>query len=437
MSRRVVIMGAAGRDFHNFNVVFRENPEYEVVAFTAAQIPNIAGRVYPQELAGPRYPRGIPILPEEELPRIVRENDVDLVVLSYSDLLHEEVMHKASRVLALGADFMLLGPKATMLKSRLPVIAITATRTGSGKSTVTRYVTGLLRKAGRRVAVIRHPMPYGDLRKQVAQRFATLEDLDRYGCTIEEREEYEPHIRAGNTVYAGVDYREVLRLAEEDADVIVWDGGNNDFPFIEPSLLIAVADALRPGQEVGSYPGETNLLMADIVVINKTDTAPSEAVKSIMRNISSLNPKARVMTTGSKVFGEGLEAIRGKRVAVVEDGPTVTHGGLSHGIGFIAAERYGAAVVDPREAAVGSIRETYLQYPHIGPVIPSMGYSQQQINDLRETLERVECDYIISATPTDLTRLFKTNKPIIHVRYELDDMGQTVIIDELRRLGLI
>ncbi len=437
MSRRVVIMGAAGRDFHNFNVVFRENPEYEVVAFTAAQIPNIAGRVYPQELAGPRYPRGIPILPEEELPRIVRENDVDLVVLSYSDLLHEEVMHKASRVLALGADFMLLGPKATMLKSRLPVIAITATRTGSGKSTVTRYVTGLLRRAGRRVAVIRHPMPYGDLRKQVAQRFATLEDLDRYGCTIEEREEYEPHIRAGNTVYAGVDYREVLRLAEEDADVIVWDGGNNDFPFIEPSLLIAVADALRPGQEVGSYPGETNLLMADIVVINKTDTAPSEAVKSIMRNISSLNPKARVMTTGSKVFGEGLEAIRGKRVAVVEDGPTVTHGGLSHGIGFIAAERYGAAVVDPREAAVGSIRETYLQYPHIGPVIPSMGYSQQQINDLRETLERVECDYIISATPTDLTRLFKTNKPIIHVRYELDDMGQTVIIDELRRLGLI
>ena len=437
MSRRVVIMGAAGRDFHNFNVVFRENPEYEVVAFTAAQIPNIAGRVYPQELAGPRYPRGIPILPEEELPRIVRENDVDLVVLSYSDLLHEEVMHKASRVLALGADFMLLGPKATMLKSRLPVIAITATRTGSGKSTVTRYVTGLLRRAGRRVAVIRHPMPYGDLRKQVAQRFATLEDLDRYGCTIEEREEYEPHIRAGNTVYAGVDYREVLRLAEEDADVIVWDGGNNDFPFIEPSLLIAVADALRPGQEVGSYPGETNLLMADIVVINKTDTAPSEAVKSIMRNISSLNPKARVMTTGSRVFGEGLEAIRGKRVAVVEDGPTVTHGGLSHGIGFIAAERYGAAVVDPREAAVGSIRETYLQYPHIGPVIPSMGYSQQQINDLRETLERVECDYIISATPTDLTRLFKTNKPIIHVRYELDDMGQTVIIDELRRLGLI
>ncbi len=437
MSRRVVIMGAAGRDFHNFNVVFRENPQYEVVAFTAAQISNIAGRVYPQELAGPRYPRGIPILPEEELPRIVRENDVDLVVLSYSDLLHEEVMHKASRVLALGADFMLLGPKATMLKSRLPVIAITATRTGSGKSTVTRYVTGLLRRAGRRVAVIRHPMPYGDLRKQVAQRFATLEDLDRYGCTIEEREEYEPHIRAGNTVYAGVDYREVLRLAEEDADVIVWDGGNNDFPFIEPSLLIAVADALRPGQEVGSYPGETNLLMADIVVINKTDTAPSEAVKSIMRNISSLNPKARVMTTGSKVFGEGLEAIRGKRVAVVEDGPTVTHGGLSHGIGFIAAERYGAAVVDPREAAVGSIRETYLQYPHIGPVIPSMGYSQQQINDLRETLERVECDYIISATPTDLTRLFKTNKPIIHVRYELDDMGQTVIIDELRRLGLI
>ncbi|MDJ0270524.1 MAG: cyclic 2,3-diphosphoglycerate synthase [Aigarchaeota archaeon] len=437
MSKRVVIMGAAGRDFHNFNVVFRENPEYEVVAFTAAQIPNIAGRVYPRELAGPRYPRGIPILPEEELPRIVRENDVDLVVLSYSDLLHEEVMHKASRVLALGADFMLLGPKATMLKSHLPVVAVTATRTGSGKSTVTRYVTGLLRRAGRRIAVIRHPMPYGDLRKQVAQRFATLEDLDRYGCTIEEREEYEPHIRAGNKVYAGLDYREVLRLAEEDADVIVWDGGNNDFPFIEPSLLIVVADALRPGQEVGSYPGETNLLMADIVVINKTDTAPSEAVKNIIRNISLLNPKARIMTTGSRIFGEGLEAIRGKRVTVVEDGPTVTHGGLSHGIGLIAAERYGAIVVDPRGAAVGSIRETYLQYPHMGPVIPSIGYSQQQINDLRETLERVECDYIISATPTDLTRLFKTNKPIIHVRYELDDMGQSVIIDELRRLGLI
>ena len=437
MTIKVVIMGAAGRDFHNFNVYFKNRTGYRVVAFTATQIPGIEGRYYPPSLAGPLYPDGIPILPESSLEDIVRKNDVDLVVLAYSDLTHEEVMHKASRVIACGADFMLLGPKSTMLKSSKPVVAITATRTGAGKSTVSRYVINIIREAGKRVVVVRHPMPYGDLEKQAVQRFEKLEDLDRYECTIEEREEYEPHIAIGVVVYSGVDYREILRRAEEDGDVIVWDGGNNDFPFIEPSVNIVVTDAQRPGQEVSSYPGEVNIRMADVVVINKSQDVPRENLEIIKQNIARINPNAKLMVTGSRIIGEGLDRVRGQRVLVVEDGPTVTHGGLSYGAGYVAAKRYNAKIIDPRPYAVGIIKKLYEQYRHIGCVVPAFGYNSEQLRDLEETLRRAECEYVVSATPADLSRLVKIDKAIIKVRYELDDFGDSTVKDILREKGII
>lgn len=437
MTIKVVIMGAAGRDFHNFNVYFKNRPEFRVVAFTATQIPGIEGRLYPPSLAGPLYPNGIPILPESSLEEIVKKNNVDLVVLAYSDLTHEEVMHKASRVIASGSDFMLLGPKSTMLESNKPVVAITATRTGAGKSTVSRYVVNIIKNAGRRVVVVRHPMPYGDLEKQIVQRFENLGDLDKYRCTIEEREEYEPHIVSGVVVYSGIDYFEILRQAEMDGEVIVWDGGNNDFPFIKPSVNIVVTDAQRPGQEVSSYPGEVNIRMADIVVINKSQNASKENLEKIKQNIARINPSARIMIAGSKIVGDGLEKISGRRVIVVEDGPTITHGGLSHGAGYVAAKMHGAEIIDPRPYAVGAIKKLYAQYQHMGNVVPAVGYNTEQIRDLEETLMNADCEYIVSGTPADLSRIIKINKELIRVRYELDDRGDSVIKDILKEKGII
>ncbi len=437
MVTKVVIMGAAGRDFHNFNVYFKNRPEYRVVAFTATQIPGIEGRIYPPSLAGPLYPEGIPILPESSLEEIIEKNDVDLVVLAYSDLTHEETMHKVSRIIACGSNFMLLGPKSTMLESDKPVIAITATRTGAGKSTVSRYVVNIVRSAGKRVVVIRHPMPYGNLEKQAVQRFKRLEDLDKYDCTIEEREEYEPHIASGVIVYSGVDYSEILKLAETEGDVLIWDGGNNDFPFIKPSVNIVVTDAQRPGQEIMSYPGEVNIRTADIVVINKSQNAPRENIEVIKQNIAKINPRARFMVAGSKITGDGLERVRGRRVVVVEDGPTVTHGGFKYGAGYIAAKEYGAIIIDPRPYAVGTLKKLYEQYKHIERVVPAIGYNAEQIRDLETILNHAKCDYIISATPADLSRLIKINKEIIRVRYELDDLGDSSLYEILKEKGII
>jgi len=430
-------MGAAGRDFHNFNMFFRNNAEYHVVAFTASQIPNIADRCYPPSLSGSLYPEGIPIRPEEELPSLIREQNIDVVILAYSDLSHEEVMHKASKVIANGPDFILLGPKSTMLKSRLPVVAITATRTGAGKSTVTRYVASLLRAMGRKPVIIRHPMPYGVLEKQTVQRFSALEDLARHECTIEEREEYEPHIRAGYVVYAGVDYQRILEEAEAEGDIILWDGGNNDFPFIAPNLHITVADAYRPGQENTYHPGEVNLLTADIVVINKVGEETMVNVEKIRQTVARENPKAKIMTAGSRILVEGLEEVKGKTVVVVEDGPTVTHGGMSHGLGLTAAMRGGADIADPRPYAVGHIKRAYEEYTHIGPVVPALGYGVEQVKDLESTIRNIHCDAIMSATPIDLSLLIRVDKPIFHVRYELDDFGQSTIRDALRNLRVV
>lgn len=425
MKQRVIIMGAAGRDFHNFNVYFRKNEEYEVVAFTAAQIPNIEGRIYPPELAGPLYPKGIKIYSEKELPELIKKFDVDQVILAYTDLSHLTVMNKASLVLACGADFRLMGPKATMLKSRLPVISICAVRTGSGKSQTTRKVCDILRKKGLRVVVVRHPMPYGDLRKQVCERFATYEDLDRYNATIEEREEYEPHIDRGNVVYAGVDYEKVLREAEKEADVIVWDGGNNDFPFFKSDLQIVIVDPHRPGHEVSYYPGETNARMADVIIINKIDSAKPDHVEQTLRNIKELNPKATIIKAASPITVENPELIGGKRVLVVEDGPTLTHGGMSYGAGIVAARKYAAKeIVDPKPYAVGSIKRVFEMYPHIGSLLPAMGYSPQQINELKETIEAVDCDSVIIGTPIDLRRLLKISKPTVRIKYELQEIGK-------------
>lgn len=429
---RVLIMGAAGRDFHNFNVSFRDNPAFEVVAFTATQIPHIEGRVYPRELAGDGYPDGIPIYPEGELPRLIREFKVDQVVFAYSDVSHEYVMHKASVVLAAGADFVLQGPKATMLKSTKPVVAVCAARTGSGKSQTTRRVTEILREAGKKVAVVRHPMPYGDLVKQAVQRFAAYEDLDRHNCTIEEREEYEPHLDRGSVVYAGVDYEAILRQAEKEADVIVWDGGNNDFAFYRPDIYITVVDPHRPGHEIKYHPGETNLRLADVVVINKIDTADREDVEAVRRNIAAVNPSAVVVEAASPVTlsceGDGL---RGQRALIIEDGPTLTHGEMSYGAGTIAVQRYGAEPVDPRPYAVGSIAETFRKYPHIGPVLPAMGYGALQIRELEETIARTPADVVVIGTPVDLRRLMNLSKPAVRVRYELQEIGRPTLGDVL------
>jgi len=422
--KRVIIMGAAGRDFHNFNVYFRDNGAYEVVAFTATQIPGIEGRVYPPELAGRNYPKGIPIYPEEDLEKLIKEYDVDEVVFAYSDVSHEYVMHKASKVLASGADFRLMGPKTTMLKANVPVISVGAVRTGSGKSQTSRQIAKILKNKGLNVVVVRHPMPYGDLRKQVCQRFATYEDLDKYDCTIEEREEYEPHLDNGVIVYAGVDYKKILRSAEKEADVIVWDGGNNDIPLYKPDLHIVVADPHRAGHELTYHPGETNLRMSNVVIINKVDTAPMENVNRVKENIKKANPNAIILEAASPITADNPELIRGKRVLVVEDGPTLTHGSMPYGAATILAKRLGASeLVDPRPYAVGSIKEAYEKYPHLGFVLPALGYGEKQIAELNETVSRTPCDVVVIGTPVDLRKLIKINKPTVRVKYELKVLG--------------
>jgi len=435
VANRVIIMGAAGRDFHNFNTVFRDDPETEVVAFTAAQIPNIEGRRYPAELAGPRYPEGIPIHPESDLSGLIRGLGADEVVFAYSDVSHETVMHKASLVLARGADFRLIGPKRSMLKASVPVVSVCAVRTGAGKSQTTRRVVRILRGRGRRVVAVRHPMPYGDLRRQRVQRFARAEDLEAQRCTIEEREEYEPHIAAGCVVYAGVDYAAILAQAEKEADVLVWDGGNNDLPFYVPDIEIVVADPHRPGHERTYHPGEANLLRAHVVVINKVDSAPREAVEAVRRSIRELNPQAVVVEAASPITVEDAERIRGRRVLAIEDGPTLTHGGMKFGAGVLAAMRYGAAeIVDPRPYAVGSLLRTLESWPGIGPLLPAMGYGEEQVRDLETTVARTPADLVLVATPVDLRRVIRIDRPALRVGYELQEVGKPDLEDVLARL---
>ena len=424
--QRVVIVGAAGRDFHNFNVLYRGRSDVHVVAFTAAQIPNISGRVYPPGLAGPGYPKGIPIVPESELADLVRRESVDLVVLSYSDLPHAEVMHKASISLAAGANFMLAGPKATMLPSSKPVVAVCAVRTGAGKSPLTRFVSRYLRDHGKKVAIVRHPMPYGDLMAQAVQRFATMEDLDTAHCTIEEREEYEPHIRDGAVVFAGVDYERILRRAETEADIVLWDGGNNDLSFYVPNLTFVVADPYRAGHELGYYPGEANFRLADVIVISKTDSAPPEGVKTIEENAAKANPRAKVFRAGLKLIAPEADRLKGHRAVVVEDGPTVTHGGLGTGAGTLVAERHGAVIIDPRPFAAGSIVGVYKEYPHLQRILPAMGYGDAQVKDLEETIRRSNAEFVVDGSPVDLGRLVHVPQPILSVRYEYDDLGGKV-----------
>ena len=435
MSRiRTIIMGAAGRDFHNFNTFFRDNEKYEVVAFTATQIPNIEGRKYPAALAGVLYPNGIDIYPEAELPRLIRELKADEVVFAYSDVPHTYVMHKASQVNALGADFRIMGSAATQIKSTKPVVAVCAVRTGSGKSQTTRRVSLILRDMGYKVAAIRHPMPYGDLVKQKVQRFATYADLEKHECTIEEREEYEPHIDNGVIVYAGVDYEAILRQAEQEVDIVLWDGGNNDFSFYATDLLIVVADPLRPGHEVNYYPGETNVRMADVFVINKVDTANPDDVIAVRESLFALNPTAQVIEAASPIYVDDFDAIRGKRVLVVEDGPTLTHGGMAFGAGYVAARRYGAAeIVDPRPFAVGSIIDTYKKYPGTGKILPAMGYGEQMVRDLEQTINNADVDVVVIGTPIDLNRIMKINKPTQRVRYALEEIGKPTLTDILQK----
>jgi predicted GTPase len=434
LATRVIIMGAAGRDFHNFNTVFRDDACHEVVAFTATQIPNIEGRRYPPELAGPRYPQGVPIHPEAELARLVRELRVDEVVFAYSDVAHENVMHKASLVLAAGADFRLIGPAASMLKAKVPIISVCAVRTGSGKSQTTRRVIRLLREKGRRVVAIRHPMPYGDLARQRVQRFARMEDLELHRCTIEEREEYEPHIAAGGVIYAGVDYGAILAEAEREAELIVWDGGNNDLPFYASDLEIVVADPHRAGHETSYHPGETNLRRAHVVVINKIDTAEPAGVARVRQSIRELNPGATVVDAASPIFVDDPAAIRGRRVLAIEDGPTLTHGDMRYGAGVVAALRHGAAaVVDPRPYTVGSIARTFESYPGIGTLLPAMGYGEEQMRDLEATVERTPCDLVLVATPIDLRRVIRIGKPALRVGYELQEIGRPDLNDVLAR----
>ena len=431
-ARRVIILGAAGRDFHNFNVVFRDNPDFSVVAFTATQIPNISGRRYPYELAGELYPNGIPILAEDDLERAVRELRADEVVFAYSDVSYGHVMHLAARANAAGADFRLMGAAGTMLKSSVPVVSICAVRTGCGKSQTTRKVAEILKEWGKRLVAIRHPMPYGDLARQAVQRFATYEDLDAHDCTIEEREEYEPHLNRGTVVYAGVDYGAILAQAETEADVILWDGGNNDLPFYRSDLEIVVVDPHRPGHELGYYPGETNLRRAGVVVINKVSTAPDEGLETVRRNVRETNPGATVIEADSPVTIEDAGAVRGKRVLVIEDGPTLTHGGMTYGAGVVAAREHGAAeLVDPREHAVGSIAETFRKYPDTGTLLPAMGYGEVQVRDLEATVKATPCDVVLIGTPIDLRRLIDFDKPAVRVTYDLAERGtpdlQTVL----------
>ena len=430
---RTLIMGAAGRDFHNFNVFFRNNPDYEVVAFTATQIPDIEGRTYPAELAGPQYPKGIPIYAESDLLKLIQEKKVEQVIFAYSDVPHIYVMHKASMVMAAGADFRLMGLGSTQLKSNKPVVSVCAVRTGAGKSQTTRRVSLILRKMGFKVAAIRHPMPYGDLVKQAVQRYANYGDLDRYECTIEEREEYEPHLDNGVLVYAGVDYERILRQAEQEVDIILWDGGNNDFSFYVSDYRIVVADPHRPGHELAYHPGETNVRNADVFVINKVDTASAENVTNVREHLRQVNPEAIVIEAASPLFVDDPAAIRGKRVLVVEDGPTLTHGEMAYGAGWVAARRFGAGeIVDPRPYAVGTIKATYEKYPTTGSVLPAMGYGDQQTRELEETINRADVDLVLIGTPIDLNRIIKINKPSQRVRYELQEIGQPTLEDLLK-----
>jgi predicted GTPase len=430
---RTLIMGAAGRDFHNFNVYFRNNPDYEVVAFTATQIPNIESRFYPPKLAGSRYPKGIPIYPEAELSNLIRDQSIDQVIFAYSDITHETVMHKASLVLAAGPDFRLMGLGTTQVKSSKPVIAVCAVRTGSGKSQTTRRVSKILGDMGYKVAAVRHPMPYGDLVTQNVQRFASYNDLDKHNCTIEEREEYEPHIDNGVIVYAGVDYERILRQAESEADIILWDGGNNDLPFYVANLHIVVADPHRPGHELTYHPGEANARAADVFVINKIDTAPPEGVMAVRQNLHTLNSEAIVIEAASPLFVDDPSTIRGKRVLVIEDGPTLTHGEMAIGAGWVAARRFGAAeIVDPRPFAVGSILETYQKYPTTGDVLPAMGYGDEMVGELEQTINNADVDLVLIGTPIDLTNILNINKPTQRVRYELQEIGQPTLEDILK-----
>jgi predicted GTPase len=437
--KRVVIAGAAGRDFHNFNVVYRGRDDVEVVAFTATQIPNIDGRHYPPELAGSGYPNGIPILPENGLARVVREHEVDEVVFAYSDVTHQHVMHIASRALAEGATFLLLSPRETMLTSTKPCIAICAVRTGSGKSQTTRRVAEIMREAGKRVAVLRHPMPYGDLTKQAVQRFERYEDLDANDCTIEEREEYEPHIAEGNLVFAGIDYAAILERAEQEADVILWDGGNNDTPFVKPDVHIVVVDPHRPGHELRYHPGETNLRMADVCVVNKVDSADQEGIDAVLNSIHENTTNARIVLGASPFVVEGGgDEIRGKRVLAIEDGPTLTHGEMAYGAAVLAAKQHGAAdLVDPRPFAVGSIAETFQAYPHVGELLPAMGYGEEQVRELRETIARSDADLVLIGTPIDLRRLIELDKPALRVTYRLQEVGEPTLADVLAEKGLL
>jgi predicted GTPase len=436
---RVLIAGAAGRDFHNFNVVYRDREAHEVIAFTATQIPNIEGRVYPAELAGSLYPEGIPILPESALEQLGRQHELDEVVFAYSDVTHEHVMHVGSRSLAAGASYRLIAPRETMLASAKPVVAICAVRTGSGKSQTTRHVASLLRDSGKRVAVLRHPMPYGDLTKQAVQRFERYEDLDAADATIEEREEYEPHLAEGNLVFAGVDYERILRAAEQEADVILWDGGNNDTPFIRPDLHVVVVDPHRPGHELRYHPGETNLRMADVCVVNKIDSAPQEGIDTVLNSIHEHTTGATVVLAASPYHVEGdVEEIHGKRVLAVEDGPTLTHGEMTFGAAVLAAKQHGAAeLVDPRPFAVGSIAKTFEEYPEIGALLPAMGYGNGQMDDLRETIERSDADLVLIGTPIDLRRLIDIGKPAMRVTYRLQEIGEPTLKDVLVEKGLI
>ena len=435
MVENVIIMGAAGRDFHNFNVYFRGNKRYRVICFTATQIPDIDGRRYPPELAGELYPKGIPIYSDEKLADLIRENKVDLVAFSYSDVKHIEVMHKASIVTAAGADFLIIGAAYTMLKSKKPLISVCAIRTGCGKSQTSRKVVQILQKMGKKVVSIRHPMPYGDLTEQIVQRFATYKDFEKHKCTIEEREEYEPVVSMGAVIYAGIDYEKILRQAEQEADVIVWDGGNNDTPFYKPDINIVVFDPHRAGHETSYHPGETNMLMADIAIINKVDSASIENVEKVKKTIKTHNPSARIILADSKVIAEDEDAIRGKRVLVVEDGPTLTHGEMSYGAGVIAARRFGAAeIVDPRPYLSSTIKETFEKYPNIGALLPAMGYSPRQIKDLETTINNTECDLVLLATPIDLLKLLSIEKPTMRIRYEYKDNSKPTLEDVIKEL---
>jgi predicted GTPase len=435
METRVIVMGAAGRDFHNFNVVFRDDPRYRVVAFTATQIPNIEGRRYPAALAGKLYPEGIPIHPESELTSLIETLRAQEVIFAYSDVSHENVMHKASIVLAAGPDFRFIGPDASMIKSKVPIVSVCAVRTGAGKSQTTRKVCQILRAKGRRTVAIRHPMPYGDLVKQRVQRFAAMEDLDIHKCTIEEREEYEPHIAAGGVIYAGVDYGAILEQAQQECDVLLWDGGNNDISFYRPTILLTVVDPLRPGHEITYHPGETNLRMADVLVINKVDSATADQIAAVERSIASANPGAMVIKARSEVTAEGADQIEGKRVLVIEDGPTLTHGEMRYGAGVVAAKQHNAAeIVDPRDYAVGTLKDTYAKYD-IGDVLPAMGYSDRQLRDMEQMIDAVPADVVIVASPIDLRHLLDIKKPAVRVQYDLvEEAGSPTIADALAKV---